>query len=195
MPVQREGEKDFLSVQQDDVSRMTSAANNAMFELLGDDAESINKNKKIVRWDNKRKRYVHGTVGELKDNKHIRNESGKLIRSKSQGKRGELYEKWRKTHKMSEQEIGGETEEKSVRRRSGEKKEKARDKSKHILMWWRRTLTTAVRSEVKSREQIVKDLKQKEKNKIKQMSKKDRENYLKKKGLWRERNQPSRPRR
>ena len=182
-------------MQQDDVSRMTSAANNAMFELLGDDAESINKNKKIVRWDNKRKRYVRGTVGELKDNKHIRNESGKLIRSKSQGKRGELYEKWRKTHKMSEQEIGGETEEKSVRRRSGEKKEKARDKSKHILVWWRRTLTTAVRSEVKSREQIVKDLKQKEKNKIKQMSKKDRENYLKKKGLWRERNQPYRPRR
>lgn len=134
MPVQREGEKDFLSVQKDDVSRMTSAANNAMFELLGDDAESINKNKKIVRWDSKRKRYVRGTVGELKDNKHIRNESGQLILSKSQNKRGELYEKWRKMHKVSEQEIGGETEEKATRRRPGEKKEKARNKSKHILV-------------------------------------------------------------
>ena len=106
MPVTREGESDFLKVEQDDVAKMTSAANNALFELLGDDAETITKNKRIVRWDNKRKRYVRGTVGELKDNKHVRNESGQLIRSKSQGKRGELYKKWRESHKLNEQEIG-----------------------------------------------------------------------------------------
>lgn len=46
------------------------------------------------------------------------------------------------------------------------------------------------RNEVKTRQQIVKDLKEKEKNKIKQMNKKDRESYLKKKGMWREKNQP-----
>ena len=51
-------------------------------------------------------------------------------------------------------------------------------------------LRTEPRNEVKTRQQIVKDLKEKEKNKIKQMNKKDRESYLKKKGLWREKNQP-----
>lgn len=134
MPVIREGESDFLKVEQDDVAKMTSAANNALFELLGDDAETITKNKRIVRWDNKRKRYVRGTVGELKDNKHVRNESGQLIRSKSQGKRGELYKKWRESHKLNEQEIGEETREKpSLRGRRFEKKEKAKNSAKHIL--------------------------------------------------------------
>lgn len=194
MPVTREGESDFLKVEQDDVAKMTSAANNALFELLGDDAETITKNKRIVRWDNKRKRYVRGTVGELKDNKHVRNESGQLIRSKSQGKRGELYKKWRESHKLNEQEIGEETREKpGLRGRRFEKKEKAKNSAKHILNTSTRSeflLRTEPRNEVKTRQQIVKDLKEKEKNKIKQMNKKDRESYLKKKGLWREKNQP-----
>ena len=41
----------------------------------------------------------------------------------------------------------------------------------------------APRDELKTRDQLKKDLKQKEKNKVKQMSKKDREVYLKKKAL------------
>ena len=170
MPVTREGESDFLKVEQDDVAKMTSAANNALFELLGDDAETITKNKRIVRWDNKRKRYVRGTVGELKDNKHVRNESGQLIRSKSQGKRGELYKKWRESHKLNEQEIGEETREKpGLRGRRFEKKEKAKSSAKHILNTSTRNeflLRTEPRSEVKTRQQIVKDLKEKEKNAI-----------------------------
>lgn len=40
----------------------------------------------------------------------------------------------------------------------------------------------APRNELKTRDQVRKDLKEKEKNKVKQMNKKDREAYLKKSG-------------
>ena len=113
MPVTHDSEE-FLNVQNDDVGRMTATVNNALFELMPDDAESITNKKKIVRWDKKHGRYVRGSVGELKDNKNIRNESGKLVEKHSKLKRGELYEKWRKTHKKNEQAIGEETEEKTI---------------------------------------------------------------------------------
>ena len=107
MPMTRDNE-DFLNVQQDDVSRMAASVNNALFELVPDEAQSITNKQRITRWDNKRKRYVTGTVGELKDNVHIRNESGQLVKSHSKVKRGELYNQWKKSHKVSEQSIGGE---------------------------------------------------------------------------------------
>jgi hypothetical protein len=111
MPMTRENEE-FLNVQKDDVAKMTSAMNDALFELMPDDAEAIAKKRKITRWDSKHGRYVRGTVSELQDNKHIRNESGKLIKGKSVEKRGELYAKWRKSHKLNEREMGEETTEK-----------------------------------------------------------------------------------
>lgn len=46
-------------------------------------------------------------------------------------------------------------------------------------------LTTGVRDEVKSRAELQKDLKKKEKNKIKQMNKHDRKAYMKKQGKGR----------
>ena len=105
MPLTRSADQDFLGVERDDVSKLTASMNDALFELMPDDAQSMTSKRKIVRWDNKRKRYVRGTVGELKDNTHIRNESGQLIKSKSKVKRGELYEKWRTKYRMNEQTI------------------------------------------------------------------------------------------
>ena len=68
MPMTRDNE-DFLNVQQDDVSRMAASVNNALFELVPDEAQSITNKQRITRWDNKRKRYVraptrrrHGAV-------------------------------------------------------------------------------------------------------------------------------------
>lgn len=90
--------EEFLNVQQDDVSRLTASVNNALFELVPDEAQSITQKQRITRWDNKRKRYVTGTVGELRDNAHIRNESGQLVKGHSKVKRGELYEQWKKNH-------------------------------------------------------------------------------------------------
>ena len=111
MPVTHDAEE-FLNVHNDDVGKLTASVNNALFELMPDDAEAITNRKKIVRWDKKHGRYVRGSVGELKDNKNIRNESGQLIENKSKMKRGELYAKWRKTHKKNEQAIGEDGQEK-----------------------------------------------------------------------------------
>ena len=46
-------------------------------------------------------------------------------------------------------------------------------------------MTTGVRDELKSRADLQKDLKKKEKNKIKQMNKHDRKAYMKKQGKGR----------
>ena len=108
MPAHRENDKEFLGVAQDDVAKMTASVNDALFELMPDDAQSMASKRKIVRWDNKRKRYVRGTVGELKDNTHIRNESGALIKSKSKVKRGELYDKWKSKHRKGESGVGND---------------------------------------------------------------------------------------
>ena len=53
----------------------------------------------MIRWDNEKKKYVKGTVGRLQDNKHIRNESGKVITKKNVKSRGELYKKWKGKNK------------------------------------------------------------------------------------------------
>lgn len=110
MPITQSTDQDFLGVERDDVAKLTASMNDALFELMPDDAQSMTSKRKIVRWDNKRKRYVRGTVGELKDNTHIRNESGQLIKSKSKVKRGELYDKWKSRNHMNEQAIGDNSE-------------------------------------------------------------------------------------
>lgn len=179
MPVTHDAEE-FLTVQHDDVGKLTASVNNALFELMPDDAESITNRKKIVRWDKKHGRYVRGSVGELKDNKNIRNESGQLIEGKSKLKRGELYAKWRKTHKKNEQSIGEDVQEKNDYRRGRRGRERQGGKEK-------KADGRREKEEVKTRDQIRKQLKEKEKNKIKQMNKKDREVYLKKKGVIKER--------
>lgn len=171
--------EEFLNVQQDDVSRLAASVNNALFELVPDEAQSITQKRRITRWDNKHKRYVTGTVGELKENVHIRNESGQLIKSHSKVKRGELYAQWKKSHKVGEQAIGGgEKPDYRGGRRGCEKRGELRGRRNGKQKGGER----APRNELKTRDQVRKDLKEKEKNKVKQMNKKDREAYLKKSG-------------
>ena len=169
--------EEFLNVQQDDVSRLTASVNNALFELVPDEAQSITQKQRITRWDNKRKRYVTGTVGELRDNAHIRNESGQLVKGHSKVKRGELYEQWKKNHKVGEQAIGEEKPDYRSGRREWGKRGEVRGRRNGKQKGER-----APRNELKTRDQVRKDLKEKEKNKVKQMNKKDREAYLKKNG-------------
>ena len=137
MPVGRESENAFLGVAQDDVSKLTASVNDALFELMPDDAQAMASRRKIVRWDNKRKRYVRGTVGELRDNAHIRNESGQLIRGKSKVKRGELYEKWRQKHRVDQQAMGetSETAVASGRRRNRGERRRERNISLGRCVW------------------------------------------------------------
>ena len=44
--------EEFLNVQQDDVSRLAASVNNALFELVPDEAQIITQKRRITRCDN-----------------------------------------------------------------------------------------------------------------------------------------------
>lgn len=71
--------------------------NDLNLNLLPDDAESLIKKKRHLKWDAKRKKYVEMTVDRDGKSHRIRNESGAMINDKK--KDPEIYKKWmKKTH-------------------------------------------------------------------------------------------------
>jgi ATP-dependent RNA helicase DDX54/DBP10 len=70
-----------------------------VLDMTGEDAKDMNKNQKIHHWDAKQRKYVHLRVGEEKNKRKrvVTNESGKRVMVK----KGNLYDKWRKTSKSS----------------------------------------------------------------------------------------------
>mmetsp|Transcript_8109 Transcript_8109/g.8636 ORF Transcript_8109/g.8636 Transcript_8109/m.8636 type:complete len:235 (-) Transcript_8109:43-747(-) len=75
---------------------------NAMLDLIPDDAIEMNKKKKMLRWDAKKRKYVKQSLEEMAQSKSgvkkIRTETGVVI-SKSNKPQGELYENWKKRTK------------------------------------------------------------------------------------------------
>ncbi len=79
---------------------------------MPDDAESLLKQKRALKWDQKKKRYVEMVVG--KDGKAIRpkNESGKAINDKK--KDPEIYKKWMKRTHLRVQRAGEREDDKGA---------------------------------------------------------------------------------
>ncbi|KAM8961328.1 ATP-dependent RNA helicase DDX54 [Pelodytes ibericus] len=75
------------------------AAAGAVLDILGDQTEDLNKNKHILKWDRKKKKFV-GTGGQ-EDKKKIRTESGRLI---SSSYKKNIYEDWKKKYKIDDQD-------------------------------------------------------------------------------------------
>jgi hypothetical protein len=77
----------------------------AMMDLAPDDALELNRKRKTVRWDERKKKYVKQTEAERAHSSSVkgRHTSGK----DGKGNRpvGEMYEKWKKKTKK---EVGGE---------------------------------------------------------------------------------------
>ncbi|CAI9598574.1 unnamed protein product, partial [Staurois parvus] len=72
-------------------SSFEQAAAGAVLDLLGDQAEDLNKNKNILKWDRKKKKFVG--AGGHEDKKKVRTESGRLI---SSSYKTNIYEDWKK---------------------------------------------------------------------------------------------------
>lgn len=76
------------------------AIENAMMDIAPDDAMELNKKKKIMRWDAKKRKFVKQTLEEMSQSKHgagkIRSESGVMRHSKSNKPQGEMYNDWKK---------------------------------------------------------------------------------------------------
>ncbi|XP_042297422.1 ATP-dependent RNA helicase DDX54 [Sceloporus undulatus] len=136
-------------------SAFEQQASGAVLDLMGDENENMNKNKKLLKWDRKRKRFV-GQTGQ-EDKKKIRTESGAYI---SSSYKRNLYEKWKKRNKIDEQDSDLEAE---GERRAG-KKWKGRGAhptpSPHGS---RGPQQGKVRSELKTKQQIFKERRKKAK--------------------------------
>ncbi|XP_074868920.1 ATP-dependent RNA helicase DDX54 isoform X1 [Carettochelys insculpta] len=89
-------------------SAFEQQASGAVLDLLGDDSHTMSKSKQLLRWDRKRKRFV-GKTGQ-EDKQKIYTESGRYI---SSSYKKNLYENWKKKYKVeerdSEDELGGES--------------------------------------------------------------------------------------
>ncbi|XP_062999970.1 ATP-dependent RNA helicase DDX54 [Elgaria multicarinata webbii] len=86
-------------------SAFEQQASGAILDLMGDENQNMNKNKQLLKWDRKKKRFV-GQTGQ-EDKKKIRTESGAYINSSY---KRNLYEKWKKKNKVDEQDSDAEAE-------------------------------------------------------------------------------------
>uniref|UniRef100_A0A8D2N358 ATP-dependent RNA helicase DDX54 n=1 Tax=Zonotrichia albicollis TaxID=44394 RepID=A0A8D2N358_ZONAL len=71
----------------------------AVLDLMGDENHNLNKNKQLLKWDRKKKRFVGQTGQENK--KKVRTESGRYI---SSSYKNNLYEKWKQKYKVDERD-------------------------------------------------------------------------------------------
>ncbi|XP_076868105.1 ATP-dependent RNA helicase DDX54 [Brachyhypopomus gauderio] len=74
-------------------------ASSAVLDLMGDESNSLNQHKTIMKWDRKKKRFVRDTGKEDKKNK-IKTESGQVVSAKK--KKKSFYEEWKKKYKVDD---------------------------------------------------------------------------------------------
>jgi hypothetical protein len=142
-----------------------------VFDVAGDDESSIKKNNLVTKWDRKRKKFVRTNAG-VDINSHkakkMKNESGATIKSKEP--RGKLYADWKEKNKI-EIPKQGEKEDVALTQRIKENNPQWNRRRKGI--WHKQGQNKGedkkpVKSELKTKEQIHKMRKQKEKLKLKQ---------------------------
>lgn len=78
--------------------RLHNTAESALLDVAPDDALELNRKKRMMRWDAKKRKFVKQSLEEmssLRGAKRLRTETGAII-SKSARPKGEMYEKWQK---------------------------------------------------------------------------------------------------
>ncbi|XP_028829383.1 ATP-dependent RNA helicase DDX54 [Denticeps clupeoides] len=138
-------------------------ASSAVLDLMGDEGETLNQHKSMMKWDRKRKRFVRDTGKE--DKKKVKTESGQVVSAKK--KKKNFYEEWKKKNKVDDvvSDSDGETGGPRGRmggggggggglrgRRGAQQPQGPQQKS-----------GSRVRSELKNREQILKQRKKRAK--------------------------------
>ncbi|KAJ7309611.1 hypothetical protein JRQ81_007665 [Phrynocephalus forsythii] len=139
-------------------SAFEQQASGAVLDLMGDENQSMNKNKHLLKWDRKRKRFV-GQTGQ-EDKKKIRTESGAYI---SSSYKSNLYEKWKKRNKIDEQDSDGEDE---GEERTGRKRRGRGHPAAPPPRGSRGPQQGRVRSELKTKQQIFKERRKKAKQRF-----------------------------
>ncbi|NWW48500.1 DDX54 helicase, partial [Pedionomus torquatus] len=115
----------------------------AVLDLMGDENHNLNKNKQLLKWDRKKKRFV-GQTGQ-EDKKKVRTESGRYI---SSSYKNNLYEKWKQKNKVDERDED-----------DGDVQSRDRFRGKHRRGHGQPPAQGKVRSELKNKQQILKQRK------------------------------------
>jgi len=131
----------------------------AVFDINGDDTETIKRNHDNVKWDRKRKKYIRENLSDPKKRK-IKTESGNWI---SASYKTDLYKKWKEKMKKfqsnneDEGEDNGDHEDKAM---ADESRKERRKRDQQLA---RRFKTKnkgkgrqRVKSELKTKDQVVK---------------------------------------
>ncbi|KAL6096870.1 ddx54 [Pungitius sinensis] len=74
-------------------------ASTAVLDLMGDEGSKLNQHKNIMKWDRKRKRFVRD-AGRDDQKKKLRLDSGQVIGNKKNKKN--FYEEWKKKYKVND---------------------------------------------------------------------------------------------
>ncbi|XP_072207538.1 ATP-dependent RNA helicase DDX54 isoform X2 [Excalfactoria chinensis] len=155
-PVQRDEDfyipyrpKDFESERGLSVGGEGSAfeqqAAGAVLDLMGDESHNLNRSKQLLKWDRKKKRFVGQTGQEEK--KKVRTESGHYI---SSSYKNNLYEKWKQKNKVDERDEDEDTQ-------GGRELLRGKHKRGHAPR--KAPGQGKVRSELKNKQQILKQRK------------------------------------
>ncbi|NXE72009.1 DDX54 helicase, partial [Cochlearius cochlearius] len=126
-------------------SAFEQQAAGAVLDLMGDENHNLNKSKQLLKWDRKKKRFV-GQTGQ-EDKKKVRTESGRYI---SSSYKNNLYEKWKQKHKVDERDEDEEDE---------RGREQFRGKHRRGHGPGQPPARGRVRSELKNKQQILKQRK------------------------------------
>uniref|UniRef100_A0A3P8PQZ8 RNA helicase n=1 Tax=Astatotilapia calliptera TaxID=8154 RepID=A0A3P8PQZ8_ASTCA len=128
-------------------SAFEQQASSAVLDLMGDEGDRLNQQKKMMKWDRKRKRFVRET-GKEDQKKKIKTDSGQVISNKKNRKN--FYEEWKKKYKIDDTGSGSDGETGRGRGRRGPNVQSSGDHK--------------ARSELKTKDQIMKQRKKKQKH-------------------------------
>lgn len=121
----------------------------AVLDLMGDEAQSLTRGRQQLKWDRKKKRFV-GQSGQ-EDKKKIKTESGRYI---SSSYKRDLYQKWKQKQKIDDRD----SEEEGAFDRRGPERRGGKHGRGQGASQPRTPGTPAgrVRSELKTKQQILK---------------------------------------
>ncbi|XP_062410064.1 ATP-dependent RNA helicase DDX54 [Sardina pilchardus] len=145
-------------------------ASTAVLDMMGDENTTLDQHKSVMRWDRKRKRFVRDTGKEDKKNK-VRLENGQMVSTK---KKKNFYEQWKKKNKMDDDDSDGETGRGRGGGQMGGRGGRGRGRGRGRQGPGRggpggpprAGAQQGVRSELRSREQILKERKKQSKQKF-----------------------------
>uniref|UniRef100_A0A8C9G9S0 ATP-dependent RNA helicase DDX54 n=1 Tax=Pavo cristatus TaxID=9049 RepID=A0A8C9G9S0_PAVCR len=126
-------------------SAFEQQAAGAVLDLMGDESHNLNRSKQLLKWDRKKKRFVGQTGQEEK--KKVRTESGRYI---SSSYKNNLYEKWKQKNKVDERDEDEENQ-------GGREQYRGKHRRGHAPR--QPPAQGKVRSELKTKQQILKQRK------------------------------------